>query len=179
MMQGVLLVMSEEAEAEAEDMPQEGMDKMGTDKQEARNVLYSEETEDMEVGQKFTRPHLMLITLETRGRQERHLWVMQVQEEQGGAERMVHSLRVQPHYIQPQVVAEVAEADMEPMEEKEVQHLLKATSQFVSEVQEEEAVELMVEMEEMRGHTHIPIVKVNLLELTEHMVRGMVQVQGG
>lgn len=170
--------MSEEVEAEAEDMPQEGMDKKGMDKQEARNVLYSEGTEDMEVGQKFTRPHLMLITLEMQGRQERHLWAMQVQEEQGGVERMAHSLRVQPHYIQPQVVAGVAEADMEPMEEKEVQHLLKATSQLASEVQEEEAVELMVEMEEMRGHTHIPIVKVNLLELMEHMAKDMGQVRG-
>ena len=176
-MQGVLLVMSEEVEAEAEDMPQEEMDRMDMDKQEARNVLYSEGTEDMEVGQKFTRPRLMFITLEMRGRQERHLWAMQVQEEQGGVERMVHSPRVQPHYIQPQVVAEVAEADMEPMEEMEVQHLLKATSQLASEVQEEEAVELMVEKEEMQGLTHIPIVKVNLLELMENMVGGMVQVQ--
>lgn len=91
---------------------------------------------------------------------------------------MVHSLRVQPHYIQPQVVAEVAEADMEPMEEMEVQHSLKATSQLALQVQEEEAVELMAEMEEMRGHTHIPIVQVTLLELMEHMAKDMGQVQG-
>lgn len=84
--------MSEEVEAEAEDMPQGRGIILDMDKQEARNVLYSGGMEEKEVKQKPIRPQLTFTTQELMGRQEQNLWDIPVKEAMEGRGDTVHSL---------------------------------------------------------------------------------------